>query len=89
MAISKQDAHDYHFSELTGPASVLVFPYLSAANTANELRSEIGETEVIGPILPGMQYPVHVLQRGSTVQEAMNLITIASVDAAERGRNRR
>ena len=79
----------FPFSDLTAPANVLVFPNLSAANTAYKLMSEIGGAEVIGPILLGMRHPVHVLQRGSTVQDAVNLITIASVDAAERGRNRK
>ena len=78
----------FPFSELTGPANILVFPNLSAANTAYKLMSEVGGAEVIGPILLGMKRPVHVLQRGSTVQDAVNLITIASVDAAERGRSR-
>jgi malate dehydrogenase (oxaloacetate-decarboxylating)(NADP+) len=79
----------FPFSELTGPANILVFPNLSAANTAYKLMGEIGGAEVIGPILLGMRHPVHVLQRGSTVEDAVNLITIASVDAAERGRNRK
>jgi malate dehydrogenase (oxaloacetate-decarboxylating)(NADP+) len=73
----------FPFSELTGPANILVFPNLSAANTAYKLMGEIGGAEIIGPILMGMRHPVHVLQRGSTVQDAVNLITIASVDAAE------
>jgi len=77
----------FPFSDLKGPANILVFPNLSAANTAYKLMGEIGGAEVIGPILMGMRDPVHVLQRGSTVQDAVNLITIASVDAAERGRN--
>jgi malate dehydrogenase (oxaloacetate-decarboxylating)(NADP+) len=79
----------FPFSSLTGPANVLVFPNLSAANTAYKLMGEIGGAEVIGPILLGMRHPVHVLQRGSTVEDSVNLITIASVDAAGRGRNRR
>jgi malate dehydrogenase (oxaloacetate-decarboxylating)(NADP+) len=74
----------FPFSDLKGPANVLVFPNLSAANTAYKLMGEIGGAEVIGPILLGMEHPVHVLQRGSSVQDAVNLITIASVDAAER-----
>ncbi len=77
----------FPFSDLTGPANILVFPNLAAANTAYKLMGEIGGAEIIGPILMGMQHPVHVLQRGSTVQDAVNLITIASVDAAERGRS--
>ncbi len=78
----------FPFSELKGPANVLVFPNLSAANTAYKIMGEIGGAEVIGPILLGMRHPVHVIQRGSTVQDAVNLITIASVDAAGRDRKR-
>jgi len=74
----------YPFSTLKGPANVLVFPNLGAANTAYKLISQIGGAEAIGPILLGMRRPVHVLQRGGTVQDITNLITIASVDAAGR-----
>ncbi len=74
----------YPFCDLKGPANVLVFPNLAAANTAYKLMGQIGGAEVIGPVLLGMYKPVHVLQRGSTVQDAVNLITIAVVDAIGR-----
>jgi len=74
----------YPFTNLLGPANVLVFPNLGAANTAYKLMGQLGGAEVIGPILLGMRKPVHVLQRGGTVQDVINLITIASVDAAGR-----
>jgi len=74
----------YPFTNLQGPANVLVFPNLGAANTAYKLIGQIGGAEVIGPILLGMRKPVHVLQRGGTVQDVINLVTIASVDAAGR-----
>jgi malate dehydrogenase (oxaloacetate-decarboxylating)(NADP+) len=74
----------YPFTKLKGPANVLVFPNLGAANTAYKLVGQIGGAEAIGPILLGMRKPVHVLQRGGTVQDVVNLITIASVDAAGR-----
>jgi malate dehydrogenase (oxaloacetate-decarboxylating)(NADP+) len=74
----------YPFTNLKGPANVLVFPNLGAANTAYKLMGQIGGAEVIGPILLGMRRPVHVLQRGGTVQDVFNLVTIASVDAAGR-----
>jgi malate dehydrogenase (oxaloacetate-decarboxylating)(NADP+) len=77
----------FPFSDLTGAANILVFPNLGAANTAYKLMDVIGGADVIGPILLGMRRPVHVLQRGCTVQDVVNLITIASVDAAERGRS--
>ena len=71
----------YGFSDLTQPANVLVFPDLNAANIAYKLLAELGSAEVIGPILLGMRQPVHVLQRGSTGLDVLNLVTIASVDA--------
>ena len=74
----------YPFTDLKGPANILVFPNLGAANTAYKLMGQIGGAEVIGPILLGMRKPVHVLQRGGTVQDVFNLVTIAAVDAAER-----
>jgi malate dehydrogenase (oxaloacetate-decarboxylating)(NADP+) len=76
----------FPFSHLRGSANVLVFPNLGSANIAYKLMGQIGGAEVIGPILLGMRRPVHALQRGSTVQDAVNLITIASVDAAEKDR---
>jgi malate dehydrogenase (oxaloacetate-decarboxylating)(NADP+) len=74
----------YPFTTLSGPANVLVFPNLAAANTAYKLMGQIGGAEIIGPILLGMRNPVHVLQRGSSVQDVVNLVTIAAVDAAGR-----
>lgn len=74
----------YPFTKLKGAANVLVFPNLSAANTAYKLMGQLSDAEVIGPILLGMRKPVHVLQRGATVQDIVNLITIAAVDAEGR-----
>lgn len=74
----------YPFSNLTGAANVLVFPSLGAANAAYKLIGSLSHAEVIGPVLMGMDRPVHVLQRGATQQEILNLATVASVDAQVR-----
>ena len=74
----------YPFSDLKEPANTLIFSTLSAANAAYKLMSKLGGAEVIGPVLLGMGRPVHVLQRGSTAQDVINLVTIASVDAQSR-----
>lgn len=74
----------YPFSDLKEPANVLVFPTLSAANAAYKLLDRLGGAEAIGPILLGMGRPVHVLQRGSTAQDVVHLVSIASVDAQTR-----
>ncbi len=70
----------YPFSNLTGPANVLVFSRLSAANTSYKLLDKLGGADVIGPVLLGMQKPVHILQRGSSTMDVLNLATVASVD---------
>ena len=70
----------YPFSRLRGLANVLVFSRLSAANAAYKLLDELGGADVIGPVLLGMAKPVHVLQRGCSVQDVLNLATVAAVD---------
>ena len=74
----------YAFSDLKRAANVLIFSGLAAANSSYKLLAELGGAEVIGPILLGMRHPVHFLQRGSTVQDIVNLVTLASVDAQAR-----
>jgi malate dehydrogenase (oxaloacetate-decarboxylating)(NADP+) len=46
--------------------------------------ARIGGAEALGPILMGMSKPVHVLQRGATVEDIINMAAIAVVDAQER-----
>jgi len=76
----------YPFSRLRGPANVLIFPNLDAANISYKLLHRVGGAEAIGPILVGMAQPVHVLQRGSDVSDIVNMAVIAAVDAQEHGR---
>ncbi len=72
---------EYPFSQLKGGATVLVFPDLAAANIAYKMMMRIGGAESLGPILMGLSKSVHVLQRGSTVEEIVNMAAIAVVDA--------
>nr|WP_178916001.1 NADP-dependent malic enzyme [Natronomonas gomsonensis] len=72
---------DYAFSELEEPANVLVFPNLEAGNIAYKLLQRLGGAEAIGPMLVGMDKPVHVLQRGDEVKDIVNLASVAVVDA--------
>ena len=74
----------YDFNRLQKPANVLVFPNLTAANASYKLLDRLGGAEVIGPILLGMSRPIHILQRGSTGQDLLNLATIAAVEAQAR-----
>lgn len=76
----------FPFTELKGGANVLVFPSLDAANIAYKLMARIGQATVIGPILMGMKKPVHVLQRGATVDDIYNMTAIAVVEAQRKAK---
>jgi malate dehydrogenase (oxaloacetate-decarboxylating)(NADP+) len=73
----------YPFSTLKGGANVLIFPNLESGNIAYKLLHRIGGTELIGPLLTGLSKPVHVLQRGSEVNDIVHVAAIAVVDAQE------
>ena len=75
---------DYPFSTLKEQANVLIFPNLSAGNIAYKLLNHLGGATAIGPILVGMNRPVHVLERGADVQDIVNMAAVAVVDAQER-----
>lgn len=72
---------DYPWSTIQGDANVLIFPNLDAANAAYKLLWRVGGAEVIGPILQGLNKPVHVLQRGVDVSDIVNMTAIAVIDA--------
>lgn len=72
---------NYPFSTINGaPANTLVFPNLESGNIAYKLLQELGEADAVGPILLGLNKPVHILQLGSSVREIVNMVTIAVVD---------
>jgi len=74
-------ADTYEFANLENPANVLVFPNLEAGNIGYKLLQRLGGAEAIGPMLVGMDKPVHVLQRGDEVKDIVNLGGVAVVDA--------
>jgi len=71
----------YEFADLEQPANVLVFPNLEAGNIGYKLLQRLGGAEATGPMLVGMDKPVHVLQRGDEVKDIVNLAAVATVDA--------
>lgn len=72
----------FPFSKLVEKqVNTLIFPNLSSGNIAYKLMQELGNAELIGPILLGMKKPMHVLPLGCSVTEIINLATIAVIDA--------
>ena len=78
----------YPWSRLKEPANILVFPELQSANIAYKLLWRLADVEAIGPILLGMDKPVHVLQRGVEVADIVNMSALCVVDVQERESHR-
>ncbi|MGB5929411.1 MAG: phosphate acyltransferase, partial [Cyclobacteriaceae bacterium] len=73
---------NYPFSALAKEgANTLIFPDLASGNIAYKLLMEMGGAEGIGPVLLGMNKPVHILQLGSSIRDIVNMVSIAVVDA--------
>lgn len=87
VAFNKEIIKDnYPFSELVNQdVNTLIFPNLAAGNVAYNLLQEIGGADAIGPILLGLQKPVHILQIGSQVRSIFNMVLIAVIDAQIKG----
>ena len=83
IALNKElQKENYPFSELSKDgANTLIFPDLASGNIAYKLLMELGGAEAIGPVLLGMNKPVHILQLGSSIREIVNMVAIAVVDA--------
>jgi malate dehydrogenase (oxaloacetate-decarboxylating)(NADP+) len=72
----------FPFSKLVGKkVNSLIFPNLDSANITYKLLKELNEAESIGPIMMGMRKPVHILQLGASVDEIVNMTSVAVVDA--------
>jgi malate dehydrogenase (oxaloacetate-decarboxylating)(NADP+) len=75
----------FPFSKLIDKqVNTLIFPDLASANIAYKLLNKVGHYEIIGPVLNGMNKPVHVLQMGSSVNEIVQMAMIAVLDAQNR-----
>ncbi|MGC4128525.1 MAG: NADP-dependent malic enzyme [Bergeyella sp.] len=85
FAMNSDNLSDYPFSKLgTEPANVFIFPNLESANLSYKILRGMNAAQVVGPILMGLAKPVHVLQMRSSVDEIVNLATIAVLDAQRR-----
>ena len=75
----------FPFSKLAGKkVNTLIFPNLASANITYKLLKELNKVESIGPIMLGMGKPVHIVQLGASVEEMVNMASIAVIDAQEK-----
>jgi malate dehydrogenase (oxaloacetate-decarboxylating)(NADP+) len=79
---------NYPFSELVNQdVNTLIFPNLASGNIAYNLLKELGAADAVGPILLGLNKPVHILQLGSSVRSIVNMALIAVVDAQSKSQS--
>jgi len=75
----------FPFSRLSKKnVNTLIFPNLDSANITYKLMKELNGTLSIGPILMGLNAPIHILQLGASVQEIVNMAALAVVDAQQK-----
>ena len=75
----------FPFSKLVGhKVNTLIFPNLESANITYKMLKELYKVDSIGPIMLGMDKPVHIFQLGASVEEMVNMAAVAAVDAQEK-----
>ncbi len=61
--------------------NTLIFPNLSAADTAYRMILEMGVGEAIGPVQIGLKKPVHFIPADTPARDIYNMFVVASLDA--------
>ena len=77
----------FPFSKLAGKkVNTFVFSNIDSANITYKMIKELNKADNIGPIMMGMNKPVHVLQLGASVDEIVNMSAVAVIDAQQKGK---
>ncbi|AGW86163.1 NADP-dependent malic enzyme [Blattabacterium sp. (Nauphoeta cinerea)] len=72
----------FPFSKLVQKrANIFIFPNLESGNLTYKFIRGLGDVQTIGPIMLGMRKPAHVMQMQSSIEEIVNLTTLAVIDA--------
>lgn len=80
----------FPFSKLAGKkVNTLIFPNLESANITYKLLKELYKVDSVGPIMLGMEKAVHIFQLGASVEEMVNMVAVAVVDAQEKEKRKK
>ena len=67
-----------------GDVNTLIFPNLDSANITYKIIKELDRSVSVGPILIGLNKPIHILQLGASVDEIVNMAAVSVIDANQR-----
>ena len=68
-------------NRLQGMANLLIMPNIDAGNISLNLLKAATDATMIGPMLIGVDAPVHVLSNNATTRRIINMAAIAVVEA--------
>ena len=66
-------------STLKGEANVFIFPNLDAGNISYKITNHLAGYSAWGPLLQGLNKPVHDLSRGCTIDEIISTVLITAL----------
>lgn len=67
-------------SKMNGEANLLIFPNLDAANISFNLLRSLSDGVTVGPILLGIDKPVHILKPLASVRRILNMTALCSAE---------
>lgn len=71
----------YPFCKLSAPANVLIMPGLHSASISAGVIEALSGGVLVGPILDGFEYPVQIVQMGSSATEILRIASFAAAEA--------
>lgn len=71
-------------SHVAGKANILVFPDLQAANIGYKLVQRFAGATALGPLIQGLDAPIHDLSRGCFASDIVDVCAIAAIEATEK-----
>lgn len=70
-------------SKLDGEANLFIFPNLDSANISFNMLRILSDGVTVGPILLGLEKPVHVLKPLASVRRILNMTALCSAEQAK------
>lgn len=71
----------FPFSTLKEEANVLIFPDLNSANIGYKLLANLGNAQVIGPLMVGLAKRIHIAHYGESLNTILDMMAMTTANA--------